>query len=442
MRKKKFIMILIVFIIFFLFLALNISIIYKHKIVESNNETNDNMAIMIDDGTGNYVESSETTFPTTGYAYNSTKSYCLEGSILSWNNTTHKITMSTDHPDKCYIYFDKNPVINSVISSDITSSSFTLTINATKGTNTISTYYFSKDNGSTYQSSGTNTYTYTGLSSNTAYNIKVYVQDSISNTSNIYSTTVTTLDVPLYSKILSDNSGLPSAPDDYGTSYYFSGIVTTNWVSFAGSLWRIIRINGDNTIRMIYSDYIGTSSFNSNATGESSLNYINSTIKSVIDTWYASNLTSYSSKIADSIYCNDKSLVNNQYYGPYNRMFITKIPILTCPNQSDAFTVSDTTHGNGNLTYPIGLITVDEASFAGDAADTDNNNSYINANQTFWTISPASYNGNGINFTVYSSGQLVVNSNDTSNYVRPVISLKSDVIGTGSGTSSDPYIVN
>ena len=43
-----------------------------------------------------------------------------------------------------------------------------------------------------------------------------------------------------------------SAPDDYGTSYYFRGTVENNWVKFANSYWRIIRINGDNTIRMIY----------------------------------------------------------------------------------------------------------------------------------------------------------------------------------------------
>ena len=43
-----------------------------------------------------------------------------------------------------------------------------------------------------------------------------------------------------------------SAPDDYGTSYYFRGNVENNWVKFANSYWRIIRINGDNTLRMIY----------------------------------------------------------------------------------------------------------------------------------------------------------------------------------------------
>ncbi len=48
------------------------------------------------------------------------------------------------------------------------------------------------------------------------------------------------------------NNYLCSAPDDYGTSYYYRGTVENNWVKFAGYYWRILRINGDGSIRMIY----------------------------------------------------------------------------------------------------------------------------------------------------------------------------------------------
>ncbi len=61
--------------------------------------------------------------------------------------------------------------------------------------------------------------------------------------------------------------------DDEGESYYYRGAVKNNYVSFAGFTWRIIRRNGDGSIRMIYSgkstsdtgDYviIGNSQFNS-----------------------------------------------------------------------------------------------------------------------------------------------------------------------------------
>ena len=75
----------------------------------------------------------------------------------------------------------------------------------------------------------------------------------------------------------STNGYVCSAPDAYGTSYYFRGNVTNNYAKFADKYWRIVRINGDGTVRVIYdgteahangessSDrQIGTSAFNSN----------------------------------------------------------------------------------------------------------------------------------------------------------------------------------
>ena len=63
------------------------------------------------------------------------------------------------------------------------------------------------------------------------------------------------------------------AQDDDGTTYYFAGNTNDNWVSWAGFYWRIIRINGDGTLRLIYNGtsknqtgsgtQIGTSAFNS-----------------------------------------------------------------------------------------------------------------------------------------------------------------------------------
>ena len=48
------------------------------------------------------------------------------------------------------------------------------------------------------------------------------------------------------------NGYLCSAPDDYGVSYYYRGNVENNWVKFGGYYWRILRINGDGSIRMLY----------------------------------------------------------------------------------------------------------------------------------------------------------------------------------------------
>ena len=116
------------------------------------------------------------------------------------------------------------------------------------------------------------------------------------------------------------NGYLCSAPDDYGTSYYYRGNVTNNYVYFAGYYWRIIRINGDDSIRMIYDGtsahansessedrQIGTSQYNSSGNDNAYVGYMygtpasttyeathanlnDSTIKSYIDEWYAENI--------------------------------------------------------------------------------------------------------------------------------------------------------
>ena len=58
---------------------------------------------------------------------------------------------------------------------------------------------------------------------------------------------------PDFSKTATTDEGLFMAEDDEGDSYYYRGAVKNNYVSFAGYTWRIIRRNGDGSIRMIYS---------------------------------------------------------------------------------------------------------------------------------------------------------------------------------------------
>ena len=70
-----------------------------------------------------------------------------------------------------------NPVVNSV-SHTSTLNSITLSVNATKGDNDIVKYYYSKDNGQTYEESDTNSYVFSNLKDTTEYKIKVKVLDS------------------------------------------------------------------------------------------------------------------------------------------------------------------------------------------------------------------------------------------------------------------------
>ena len=58
---------------------------------------------------------------------------------------------------------------------------------------------------------------------------------------------------PDFSKTATNDEGLFMAEDDDGASYYYRGAVKNNYVSFAGFIWRIIRRNGDGSVRLIYS---------------------------------------------------------------------------------------------------------------------------------------------------------------------------------------------
>ncbi len=292
---------------------------------------------------------------------------------------------------------------------------------------------------------------------------------------------------PNFGNDATTDEGIYSAQDDYGTSYYFRGAVQNNYVKFANKYWRIIRINGDGTIRLIYdgtsahangessSDrQIGTSAFNGSyndnayvgymygSTGASSYsathaNTNSSTIKRTVDNWYKTNIVDagYSDKVADVIYCNDRQIdtvsgygnalgygKNQTEYMPRYRLYTNKSPILTCTNQNDRFTVEDTSKGNGALTYPVGLITADEMSMGGAVYGSINSSYYLYTGSAYWTMSPYLFrSGYALVFDVSSIGYFNYSYVNYSRGVRPVLSLKSDISVTGTGTQNDPFLV-
>lgn len=277
-------------------------------------------------------------------------------------------------------------------------------------------------------------------------------------------------------------NGIYSAEDDLGTSYYFRGNVTNNYVKFANYYWRIIRINGDGTIRMIYAGTsahangyndssannmsIGTSAFNSSNNDNTYVGYMygtkgastyanthsnttNSTIKTELDSWYDTNIVNTGNEkyIADAIYCNDRSLSSGTgtrktktTYTAQTRMSNGK-PTLKCANNSDKFTKS-TTIGNGKLTKMMGLITSDEVMYAGEKYGVTNKEYYLYSGKYYWTMTPYSYSiGVARAGSVNGYGSLSYFRVNDDFPVRPVVSLKSDAISGGSGTAESPFFV-
>ena len=330
---------------------------------------------------------------------------------------------------------------------------------------------------------------------------------------------------PDFSTISTTNEGLYAAEDDLGTSYYYRGALDNNWIKFGkytkdmyncnkGTIsnidtgnsctkiassgddiyWRIIRINGDNSIRMIYSGVtpptestkvikttdtsLGGIPFNQNDNGAEYLGYMyeigkqhgiskSSDIKTFLDNWYANytDLNKTGTKITDQIYCNDRtasiqdvaySTTNYTtltswistgayyyYYGAYGRIVKDNNPILTCAVDSDRFTVNKINgKGNSALDYPVGLITADEVAMAGGVDNTENSSYYLYTPQDYWLGSPT-YSRSGTCESATYSGQVRYEFNLSSEFdARPVISLSSDTKLLGSGTYNDVYTVS
>ena len=274
----------------------------------------------------------------------------------------------------------------------------------------------------------------------------------------------------------------------------------------ADMYWRIIRINGDGSIRMIYSGttaptsatatvmtgpgtQISISTFNdsmdkaeyvgyqyikgqqhgfgkcdgtNNASCTVSGNTVyNSTIKQTIDKWYAGTTletdATTKSLVADQIFCNDRSAssiqtaawtsTGTQYsYGASGRLTqTTKSPQLICPTESDKFTVN-TSNGNGALTYPVGLITADEVAMAGGQQNSDNSSYYLYTNEYYWSGSPYSFYS-ALSYA-YEFGVSTYGGggayivSSTAYGARPVVSLSSKAKISGNGTYSKPYTVS
>ena len=303
-----------------------------------------------------------------------------------------------------------------------------------------------------------------------------------------------------FSSVLTTNNTntLYTSTEDSKTVYYFAGNPTDNWVKFGKNAsnqdlyWRIIRTNSDGSIRLLYHGtsttatdavinthtafnstykdpmYVGYMYGTSNATSMDRSNTNNSTIKTVIDNWYKSNLeakgyTKYLSTTA--VYCNDRSITDGTYsidssfdYAARTRLKTNKTPSYDCATTEDKFTVDKST-GNGKLTYPIALMTADEVSFAGGvylknalAWYYNNSANESSTDETFWwLLTPDHWNGGE-----YSYASVLFVRTDSFNWgkiddkevevssmgVRPAISIKSCVkYSSGDGTADNPYTI-
>ncbi len=389
--NKKILVLSLILLIGIVTISLNNKKELKVKEVDSKK-----LAVYIKQEDGSYKASN--TIPSIGYTLNNEKSTCSNGARPTWNNNGLNIANLTSNNTNCYLYFD----------SDV----------ATKKLKEL------------------------GLTSNTT--------------------------TPDFSQTATTDEGIFGVEDGmYGeTSYYWRGAVTNNYVKFAGKCWRIVRINGDGSMRLIYdgatchangtntadSIAVASTAYNTSynqsnyvgwtytGTSQRTLGGTASNAKTQLESWYNSNIgnnTTYSSKIADGKYCNDRNVASGYtwaingstfYYAGYKRLYTDYAPTLAC-NLGDVYTLK------------VGLITADEVEFAG--GKNENNTSYYLYNgQHYWTMSPIRWSGtNAFVFYVDAGGYLSWNNVNNTYDLRPVINLKADTTFTGNGTIDNPFVV-
>ena len=353
---------------------------------------------------------------------------------------------------------------------------------------------------------------------------------------------MTTLTSTDFAKVTTaSDKGMYKAQDDLGTSYYFRGAVDNNWVKYGkytkdayivmdrkynyslvdscngfnfctklaskgdDMYWRIIRINGDNSIRMIYtgttapdsntkvvmtertyiSDLLqytvtsaGASKFNQKSDSAEYVGYMytigqqhgtsqSSDIKTYLDNWYANytDLNKTGTKITDQIYCNDRTASTSNvsystanyttltswnskgtlyFYGANGRINKDNKPMLTCAVDSDRFTVNKINgKGNSALTYPIGLITIDEVEMAGNNFNESVKSHYLYTGAHYWTGTPAAFDGDfSFEYSAMDESGFSMSDAGIRFAARGVVSLSSESKLLGSGTYNDVYIVS
>ena len=439
---------------------------------------------------------STSSMPTKGSGYKVKSITCKSGSILTWDNDNWLLEVEKlESEDLCNIDFTTG------------TGSYTVTVVPSIAGSLDSTSKTTTEN-------GTVTF-YTKLVIDSVSGCTNELSDGKIIIKNVTGNTTCNINVSymkLYDKLLADNP-TRSTRDTYNavfinnttgtlftateknvhnttdtTVYYYAGNTTNNWVKFAGYYWRIIRTNADGSIRMLYSGtshdttsgYINSTTYafntsynspkyvgymygeNDDTLANARTNTNNSTIKTAIDNWYASNMTSYTKYLSTTaVYCNDRTeqtsgtynIGSKFSYAPRARVNTNYAPTYDCTETSDAFSGSNT---SAKLTYPIALMTVDEIMRAGGKDRTSLTSPYAwyylnSANgsitgDTVWQLlSPCDWGGSyAFVFVVRGSSSPGSLSNgygvSYSGGVRPVISLKSDVLyKSGDGSAESPY---
>ena len=403
---------------------------------------------------GAYTESTNSSYTFTGL--NEKTNYSIKVKVvdtLGKESNVYSLSVTTDE----YVL----PRVTNVSTSS-TYSSITINVSASGGTGNVVKYYYSKDNGSNYVESTSSGYTFSNLTSDATFYVKVYVKDNNNRISSVSSTSIKTKSNSLASYIKSKytsqgsnnlyyhtNSLANSAGDN---SYRFAGASdqVNNYVCFGSNvtpcpennLYRIIGVFGDK-VKLIKSTSVGDMNWDS----DNGFNGLN--------TWSTASLNSY---------------LNNEFINTFDKTTKGKIADTTWKvggNTTDILNRPAKTAYQSEIVQPdpgrysteieysakVGLMYASDYGFAAaPSAWTTTLYSYDgtaikNVNWMYmglyeWTISRNASFGISV-FNVNGTGNVYYDKANNMFAVRPVFSLTSSVnYASGSGTAADPITIN
>jgi len=226
---------------------------------------------------------------------------------------------------------------------------------------------------------------------------------------------------PDFTSTSTTDEGIYKISDEDGTSYYYRGASTNNYMNFAGLTWRIIRMNGDGSLRLLYD---GTTVHDN---GEASPDRVaindiiplmeggENNIASELEKWYQENIK-------------DKNFDKYVTVGKY------------CTNTIETITTPTFKCNNSIKTNKIGLITADELVAGGFTEQKPNTNAYAYKGTSYWLQNRAS---DGTIYTLTSDGLIKAQDETEPNNLAPVINIDSKYVDmiTGDGSKEKPYTI-
>ena len=367
-----------------------------------------------------------------GYMYNTVYTYSIKSIISSMSFSGSKIVGdSVTYSDGWYTLNNTSTV--SVSSSNISEMVGKYTCNSSSGTKCSYAYYIVGYSGTKiyyYSLSGGNTdgtsYSkdYVFGNSFTYANGTYTLSDPVTINSDTFISNRTSLNTHHYT-CLTDGSTCTSLYYVYYTDSTYAYYITLS--------------NGksvDDAINeMLYADDVNTK---------------DSTMKTYIDSWYKDNMTRYTDKLEDIIFCNDRTILYKNGWNPNGGSTSTYLSYLhfknldtnyslACTNETDRFSLSNS---KARLNYPVGLLSAPEVWLAYRGASSSTY--YLKTGNMYWLASPSDFIINGVSGKGVNTSGSMNNSYSVGNAggARPVISLKSGTVyASGDGSYTNPFVV-